>query len=216
MARKGLGGPTDPQGSMVVLPTDEPLAASILAAAVQVFGSRGYHGTKVSDIAAAAGVSPGSLYNYFDSKQDVLSTILQRAIDVMLAATEMAFFHADPDPASRLKAIVGAVVTTFATEPVIGRIGEIELMQVNPEDRKLIISKRQAEQRIFDRVIEDGVNRGVFKLELPRYTSLFVVSACVGVGSWFDPGGRDSVEQVVGRYQRMALSTVGYGVFEAE
>ena len=196
--------------SMVALPTDEPIAASILSAAVTVFGARGYHGTTVRDIVDEAGVSPGSLYNYFDSKQSLLATILDRAIDALIRATEDAMFHAERDPVSRLKATVGAVVGVFAGEPVIGRIGEIELQQVTHNDRRLIVSKRASEQRIFDRIIADGVAQSVFRTEHPRYTSLYVVSACTGVGTWFNPNGSDTVEDVVAKYQAIALDSVRY------
>ncbi|HET7014110.1 MAG TPA: TetR family transcriptional regulator, partial [Streptosporangiaceae bacterium] len=40
----------------------------LLAAAAEVFAERGYDGTRVADIAAAAGVSNGALYAHFGSK----------------------------------------------------------------------------------------------------------------------------------------------------
>src|SRR3954449_3758689 len=41
----------------------------LLRAAADVFGARGYNGTRVSDIARAAGLSNGALYAYFGSRQ---------------------------------------------------------------------------------------------------------------------------------------------------
>src|SRR5215469_17322934 len=44
----------------------------LLAAAADVFAERGYDGTRVADIAAAAGVSNGALYAHFGSKAELL------------------------------------------------------------------------------------------------------------------------------------------------
>jgi AcrR family transcriptional regulator len=48
-----------------------PARAAVLDAARAVFVERGYHGTRVDDIAAAAGVSHGALYRYFKNKDEV-------------------------------------------------------------------------------------------------------------------------------------------------
>src|SRR5438876_3604684 len=49
----------------------------ILAAAVRVFARKGYHTSRVGDIAEEAGVAHGLLYHYFRSKEEVLETIFR-------------------------------------------------------------------------------------------------------------------------------------------
>lgn len=44
----------------------------ILAAALRVFAERGYHSTRLDDIAAAAGVTKGTIYYYFKNKESLL------------------------------------------------------------------------------------------------------------------------------------------------
>jgi AcrR family transcriptional regulator len=48
----------------------------ILAAALAVFSERGFHGANVSDVAAAAGVSQGTIYWYFESKEELLTAAI--------------------------------------------------------------------------------------------------------------------------------------------
>ncbi len=50
----------------------ERLRRSILEAAERLFGEQGFHGTRVSDIAAAAEIGEATLYRYFPSKEDLL------------------------------------------------------------------------------------------------------------------------------------------------
>jgi len=48
----------------------------IIDAAIQVFANKGFAGANVADIAAAIGVSKGTIYLYFKSKEDIFTTIL--------------------------------------------------------------------------------------------------------------------------------------------
>jgi AcrR family transcriptional regulator len=50
---------------------------SILEAAERVFARRGFHDTKVADIAREAKLAAGTLYNYFDSKDDIFRSLVE-------------------------------------------------------------------------------------------------------------------------------------------
>jgi AcrR family transcriptional regulator len=65
----------------------------LLGAAAAVFAERGYDGTRVADIAAAAGVSNGALYAHFDSKAELLVQALRTHGRRLLAE----LFAADPE-----------------------------------------------------------------------------------------------------------------------
>jgi AcrR family transcriptional regulator len=65
----------------------------LLRAAADAFAERGYDGTRVADIAAAAGVSNGALYSHFGSKAELLVGALREHGRRMLAE----LFAADPD-----------------------------------------------------------------------------------------------------------------------
>ncbi|MFI6507267.1 TetR/AcrR family transcriptional regulator [Streptosporangium sp. NPDC050855] len=76
----------------------------LLRAAAEVFARRGYDGTRVADIAAAAGVSNGALYAHFGSKAELLVAALRAHGPQLLAR----LFAADPDrPITELLAVVG-------------------------------------------------------------------------------------------------------------
>jgi AcrR family transcriptional regulator len=64
----------------------------ILKAALTVFSEQGFHASNVSDVAAAAGVSQGTIYWYFDSKEDLFTAAVLSYFDAFgrdaLAALE--------------------------------------------------------------------------------------------------------------------------------
>src|SRR5918997_1804337 len=58
----------------------------ILSAAVRVFAHRGYHTSRVGDIAEEAGIAHGLLYHYFGSKEEVLETIFRENWRILIEA----------------------------------------------------------------------------------------------------------------------------------
>lgn len=195
---------------MLVRDDDELTAAALIAAAVQVMAVNGYHGTSVRDIAAAAGTSPAVLYHHFDSKQGLLVTILDRGLDVLIEATEKALDLAGDDPADRLRAVVGAHVRVHLDSQRETLLGNSELRSLEPAGRALIVTKRDVQQRIFDRVVRDGVRRGSFATEFPQDAARAVSTACTAVSAWFRPDGPLDGDSIVHRYQRIALDSVGH------
>lgn len=51
----------------------------VLDAALRVFAARGYHGTAVPEVAEAAGVGTGTLYHYFEHKQELVNEVYRDA-----------------------------------------------------------------------------------------------------------------------------------------
>lgn len=199
-----------PAPTTAVLPGDEPTAAALIAAAVDVMAIHGYHGTSVRDIAAAAGTSPAILYHHFSSKQALLVTILDRGMDALIAATEDALDTAGHDPADRLTAIVGVHVRMHLSAQRESLLGNSELRSLEPGARALIVAKRDVQQRLFDRVVRDGVRRGVFHTRFPGDAARMITTACTAVAAWYRPDGPLRAQTIVDRYRAIALDTVGY------
>ena len=53
----------------------------ILDAAMDTFAEKGFHKTRMSDIAETSGLSKGSLYWYFDSKDSIILNLLDRVFE---------------------------------------------------------------------------------------------------------------------------------------
>lgn len=60
---------------------------AILAAAAEEFAERGYAGASLNRVIEAAGISKGSLYYYFDDKEDLFATVVEVAVERTLAET---------------------------------------------------------------------------------------------------------------------------------
>lgn len=65
-------------------PSTNPRRAQIIAQAARLFAREGYHLSSMNDIAAAAGIRKATLYHYFTSKAEILYTIHDEFMDLLL------------------------------------------------------------------------------------------------------------------------------------
>src|SRR3954465_7990063 len=75
---------------------DEPGREKVLAAALELFGERGYHATSIADIGLRAGISKSVLYHYFGSKAGLYEAIAEMEGSALLERVAAAV-PADPD-----------------------------------------------------------------------------------------------------------------------
>lgn len=76
-------------------------------AAADLFRDSGYGAARMEDIAAAADVSVGTLYNYFATKGDLLLAIVSMEVEEVLTAGEAVLADPPADPAEALDALIG-------------------------------------------------------------------------------------------------------------
>jgi AcrR family transcriptional regulator len=65
----------------------EARPAELLAAALQLFVEKGYAGTRLDDVAHRAGVSKGTLYLYFENKEDLFKAVVRESVVAPIAET---------------------------------------------------------------------------------------------------------------------------------
>jgi AcrR family transcriptional regulator len=94
----------------------------IIDAATRVLEDAGYHGASTNRIAAAAGVSPGSVYQYFTDKDEIVATIIKRLIDGFAEGVAPALRHAATlDPAIGVRAVLESVLDVLEQDAVLLR-----------------------------------------------------------------------------------------------
>lgn len=93
----------------------------ILDAAVRVFARRGYHGSRVGDIAGEAGVAHGLLYHYFSSKDEVLETIFRENWARLIEAFERVEESGEP-AGEQLRQIAAIVLRAWRDDPDLVRV----------------------------------------------------------------------------------------------
>jgi TetR/AcrR family fatty acid metabolism transcriptional regulator len=91
-------------------------AEKILAAAAQLFATHRFHEARMEDIAAAAGVGKGTVYRYFQDKNELYEALLARAAEQIIERVGHEAGRA-AGPRARVEAVVGVVLSYFDERP---------------------------------------------------------------------------------------------------
>jgi AcrR family transcriptional regulator len=170
--------------------------ASILDAATRLFGEKGYDGTTMRDIARALGMLPGSLYVHIDSKETLLAEIVDAGFDPFLAlASEIANSSDAPDVRLR-RAIVEHVKRVGDNrERVMVVLHQWRFLAGPSYDR--VVENRRSYQETFQRIVDEGVEAGIFNSDLDRHVAVFTILGALNwVPEWLSPDGPASAQEV--------------------
>jgi AcrR family transcriptional regulator len=139
----------------------------ILDAAVRVFAHKGFHTSRVGDIAEEAGVAHGLLYHYFSSKDEVLDTIFRETWSELL--DEIGEIESSDEPArEQLQRVAARLLGSWQRHPDVIRVLVREIAR-SPEVQQRIgelVKPIEAIQRIIAHGQETGEFRSDFDARL--------------------------------------------------
>lgn len=133
----------------------------ILDAAVRIFARKGFHASRVGDIAEEAGVAHGLLYHYFSSKDEVLETIFREHWSALLERIHAVETSGEP-PVEQLRGIVRAMFQGWRDDPDVVRVVIREIARSAEIGDRVgeLVKPIGAIRRIFERGQSDGEFRG--------------------------------------------------------
>jgi AcrR family transcriptional regulator len=144
----------------------------LLDAAVRVFARKGFHASRVGDIAEEAGVAHGLLCHYFKSKDQVLEAVFSENWSLLIARIE-SVEETDEPAADQLRHVAAIVLRTWLHLPDVVRV-VIQEFGRSPE-----LSERIGELTlpidVIQRVIARGVERGEFRKDIDPVFAATVV-----------------------------------------
>jgi AcrR family transcriptional regulator len=154
------------------LASTEDKRRQILDAAVRVFARKGFHATRVGDIAEEAGVAHGLLYHYFDSKDQVLEAVFHENWSVLLE--RIASVEESEEPAAnQLRHIAAIILRTWLHLPDVVRVVIREFGR-SPELAERI-GELAMPIELIERVIERGIASGEFRGDIDARVAATVV-----------------------------------------
>lgn len=163
----------------------DPLARrQILAAALDVFSKQGYAGTTLDDITAAANLSKGAIYWYFESKADLFATLLgERASifsEILLDAARGA-----TGPLAALEAMWLRWMEALETDRGYQAYVRLAYLRVEVADEPSVgLDARRTEERRVQALVTERILAAVAAGELPSGLDIeAAVLSFVGTGN---------------------------------
>jgi TetR/AcrR family transcriptional regulator, repressor for uid operon len=93
---------------------------SLLEGCMRCFAVRGFHQTSMRDLCDALEISPGGLYRYFKSKEEIIVTLIEK--DRQQWQQALALLPRDQTLEQSLKSLIQFAKSTHATDPAMGRV----------------------------------------------------------------------------------------------
>lgn len=178
---------------------EQPRRDQILRIASRIFREKTYHGASLQDIADAVGMQKGSFYYYFNSKEELLGSIVIEALAVIdRRLAEVASM--DLPPLERLRAIVRTHIrfnheyqeatTLFLTERnVISSLWKTEMVE-----------SRKRRDGLLLRTIKEGIRDGVYQCDDPLLTVRAIAGMLNASTFWYEVSGPRSPEEIADNF----------------
>ncbi|MGE0705758.1 MAG: TetR/AcrR family transcriptional regulator C-terminal domain-containing protein [Vicinamibacterales bacterium] len=151
-------------------PPPLPKRDAILRAAIDVFASRGFFNAQVADVARAAGVAAGTVYLYFRSKDDLLTSVFERTMQEALAEGRNATAGVQ-DPAERLRRFAHVHLGRLGRDRNLAIVFQVELRQSVKFMERFSSSLFREYLGQIRTAIADGQQAGLFRSDLNPTTA---------------------------------------------
>jgi TetR/AcrR family transcriptional regulator, fatty acid metabolism regulator protein len=185
----------------------------LLGAAVRVFARKGFHASRVGDIAEEAGVAHGLLYHYFKSKDQVLEAVFHENWSILIARIE-SVEETDEPAADQIRHIAAIVLRTWLHLPDVVRV-VIQEFGRSPE-----LGERIGELTLpidaLKRVIARGIERGEFRKDVdPAFAATVVYGSIDELLTAWVLGRLPSDEEAVARAEQTLVEVILLGLKES-
>jgi len=180
--------------------------AEILQAAAKVFRQKGFHASRMQDVADELGMQKGSLYHYISTKEDLLRGLVEGALERMIAEVRSILDTGHPARQKLAMAIEAHLRLNLEDSDIWGIIHreDLDLLDRNsPADVKVLVKEYES---MWDRLVKLGVDTGEFDPDLDRRVIVqAMLGMCTGFLKWFRPDGRLPLQEVARVFAEITL-----------
>ncbi|GAB3043580.1 TetR/AcrR family transcriptional regulator [Virgibacillus ainsalahensis] len=183
---------------------DEITKQSIL-----LFEKKGFSQTSIQDIVNELGVTKGTFYYYYSSKEQLLMEIHQDYISHLLDRQNRIINNDNLSPKEKITEIINLLITDIDKNGPSARVYFREVRHLVNENIESIKQKRTQFRLNVENVLQEGINQGQFKENLKvDMISFGILGVTNWSYNWFNPGGEVSPEELVEIYSDMILAGI--------
>ncbi len=182
----------------------EERETEILDAAARLFASGGFHATSTRRIAAAAGVSEGTVFHYFGSKNELMLGILDRFYNDVLNARAAQILDTIMGTRERLRALAQHHASALAADnALMMRLLQVyvgvDLEYMGDGDESPLRALNRSYVGHLDRILREGMERGELRndLELRPQRDVFFGSLEYGLRTHVYRHGVEGLEDYI-------------------
>lgn len=177
----------------------------ILRTARKIIHQKGYHGTKMQDIADAVGMYKGSLYHHVDKKEDIILEIINDGLTNIIDGLEESC-TASSTYEGKLKAAIRYHIRHTAHNTDTLAVLLENTKHLPPEHQAPIIEQQHRYENVFIDILEKGIEAGEFKPVDVKIVAFGILGMCNWVYRWYSADGRRTADEIADIYFQFAMS----------
>ncbi|MCE0762444.1 TetR/AcrR family transcriptional regulator [Pseudonocardia kujensis] len=163
---------------------------SLVEAAARVFERHGYADATLQDVAAEAGVSKPTVYQYVKSKQRLLEIIVEQVIYPLREGIEQIVEGPD-DARSRIEAYVDLHVRSATRYSAYYQVLMADQHQLSPEGLRRYQDWARQVNRSLEGLLDEGVAQGVVRPDIDvKVAANLLNSMLTSIARWYRPLNR--------------------------
>jgi AcrR family transcriptional regulator len=171
----------------------------ILDAAAQIFREKGFHGASMEDVAAAVNLRKASLYHHVTSKQEILLSLLDRALG-MLTEHIAGVAGRDMPADEKLREMMGAYLSALSESSDLASVLLFEHRSLDKKSHARHVPQRDRFEALWREVLNEGVREGLFDCPDPGLAVRALMGVMNWTLTWYRPGGGKSIEKIADEY----------------
>ncbi len=185
------------------------MKAKITEQSIYLFEKKGFSETSIQDIVDSIGVTKGTFYYYFSSKEELLMDIHLSYIDDMISQQEKILD--DPSKSCKMKLfdVVNMLISDIKKQGPSAKVYFREMRNLNEERLALILPKRDQFRLNIEKIITEGKESGEFR---PDLNASIVTFGILGITNWsyqwFNPDGEISDTEVAEIFVELILKGI--------
>ncbi|NIM93845.1 MAG: TetR family transcriptional regulator [Anaerolineales bacterium] len=178
--------------------------SDIIQAAAQIFRQKGYHATSMQDIADAVQLQKASLYHHVTSKQDILFTILEQALDLLIADMH-SVVESELSPDEKLRLAMQVYMGRLAEDADLSAVLLLEHRSLEHKLRSRHVKRRDRYEGLWRQIVKEGVEKGVFRPVDVAVVSFAILGVQNWMITWFREGGKYSALELADHFSDLFL-----------
>ncbi len=135
----------------------------IIQAATKIFAQKGFYHARISEIAREAGVADGTIYIYFENKDDILISLFEEQMQAVLDNMVSADLQGGTDPVRKLERFALTHLRLIEQNKNMAEIIQVELRQSSKFMKEYKNEKFAQYLDLIGEIIREGQKKGVFR-----------------------------------------------------
>lgn len=173
--------------------------SDIIQAAAHIFRRKGYHAASMQDIAEAVKLQKASLYHHVESKQEILVTILDQALDLLITDMEGVVASELP-PVEKLRRAMHVYIERLTQDADLAGVLLLEYRSLEADVRSGHISRRDHYEGLWRQLIHEGVEKGVFRSVDEHMATFAVLGVLNWMITWYRASGRFTASELADEF----------------